>query len=330
MPKGSKQKLKLYYLSQIMLEKTDEDHFLSLAEIQRFLEEEGVSADRKTLYDDLEELSILGITIDGEKFGRNYKYHVVGKQFELAELKLLVDAIQSSKFITEKKSNELIGKLTHLSSVYEARQLKRQVIVRGRIKSMNETIYYSVDSIHNAINENKCISFEYYRWNLKGKLEKRENPFYEVSPWALTWDDENYYLIAYDLKDQKEKHFRVDKMKNLKMTDKIREGMDLFKSYDLASFAKMSFGMFGGEHKKVTVDFKDELVGVFIDRFGKDIMIIPSEEKGWSKTFVEVAVSPQFFGWIYALGTGVKITGPDDVVKDFKNHLNDMSKFYKE
>ena len=171
MPKGTNQKLKLYYLSRIMMEKTDDEHFITMPEIQRALEEYGVTADRKSLYDDLEALRVLGIDVIGEKDGRSYVYHVGKKQFEIAELKLLVDAIQSSKFITEKKSNELIKKLTGLASDYEASQLKRQVVVQGRIKTMNESIYYIVDDIHNAITNNKKICFEYLRWNLDKKMD---------------------------------------------------------------------------------------------------------------------------------------------------------------
>ena len=198
MPKGTNQKLKLYYLSRIMMEKTDDEHFITMPEIQKELEGYGVTADRKSLYDDLEALRILGIDVIGEKDGRSYVYHVGKKQFEIAELKLLVDAIQSSKFITEKKSNELIKKLTGLASNYETSQLKRQVVVQGRIKTMNESIYYIVDDIHNAITNNKKIRFEYLKWNLDKKMERRKDKLYEVSPWALTWDDENYYLIGFD------------------------------------------------------------------------------------------------------------------------------------
>ena len=192
MPKGTNQKLKLYYLSRIMLEKTDDEHMLTLPEITRELEKYDVTANRKTLYDDLQSLKVLGIDVIGEKVGRYYYYHVAGKQFEIAELKLLVDAIQSSKFITEKKSNELIKKLTGLASNFEAAQLKRQVVVHGRVKTMNESIYYFVDDVHRAIAENKQISFEYMKWNLDKKMEKRRDEPYTVSPWALTWDDENY------------------------------------------------------------------------------------------------------------------------------------------
>ncbi len=330
MPKGTNQKLKLYYLSRIMLEKTDDEHMIKMPEIQRELEKYNVTADRKTLYDDLEQLKVLGIEVIGEKVGRDFYYHVASKQFEIAELKLLVDAIQSSKFITEKKSNELIKKLTGFCSDYEAAQLKRQVVVQGRVKTMNESMYYFVDDVHRAIAENKQISFEYMKWNLDKKMEKyREKP-YTVSPWALTWDDENYYLIAYDEEADCIKHFRVDKMKSVEILKSKRVGRNKFREFDIAQYAKMSFGMFGGEKTTVKIAFKDDLVGVFLDRFGRDIPIKPSKKKGWSETRVDVALSDQFFGWIFALGQGVKILGPASVVKQFVNELNELqSKYYR-
>ena len=328
MPKGTNQKLKLYYLSRIMLEKTDDEHMLTLPEITRELEKYDVTANRKTLYDDLDALKILGIEVIGEKVGKYYYYHVAGKQFEIAELKLLVDAIQSSKFITEKKSNDLIKKLTGLVSNYEATQLKRQVVVHGRVKTMNESIYYFVDDVHRAIAENKQISFEYMKWNLDKKMEKRREEPYTVSPWALTWDDENYYLIAYDEDADCIKHFRVDKMKSIEILKKRRIGRDKFREFDIARYAKMSFGMFGGEQTSVKIAFQNDLVGVFLDRFGRDIAIKPSKEKGWSETRVEVALSDQFFGWIFALGKGVKILGPAGAVKKFTGELEDLRARY--
>jgi predicted DNA-binding transcriptional regulator YafY len=329
MPKGTNQKLKLYYLARIMTEKTDDEHMITMPEIKHELEAYGVTADRKSLYDDLDSLSVLGIDVIGEKVGRNFYYHVGQKHFEIAELKLLVDAIQSSKFITEKKSNELIKKLTGMASDYEATQLKRQVVVQGRVKTMNESIYYFVDDVHRAIADNRQISFEYMKWNLEKKMERRREEPYVVSPWALTWDDENYYLIAYDEEADRIKHFRVDKMKSIQILEEKRTGRDKFREFNLAKYAKMNFGMFGGDQKKVTLKFKNELAGVFIDRFGRDIMISSADQEGWSKITVDVAVSDQFFGWIFALGTGVKITGPEDVVERFRNEISAMMKMYK-
>ncbi len=329
MPKGTKQKLKLYYLAKIMLEKTDDEHMITMPEIKKALEAYDVTADRKSLYDDLETLRILGIDVIGEKEGRNYYYHVGSKHFEIAELKLLVDAIQSSKFITEKKSNELIKKLTSMASEYEAAQLKRQVVVQGRVKTMNESIYYFVDDVHRAIADNRQIRFEYMKWDEnKTMVRRRERP-YVVSPWALTWDDENYYLIAYDAEADCIKHFRVDKLKSIQVLDEKRAGKEQFKAFNLAKYAKMNFGMFSGEQTKVKIAFDNEMAGVFIDRFGRDITIRPAKQKGFSEISVDVAVSDQFFGWIFALGPKVKLLGPGEVLDRYQKELKDMIKMYE-
>jgi len=330
MPKGTNQKLKLYYLSHIMMEKTDDEHFITMPEIQKALEEYGVTADRKSLYDDLEALRVLGIDVIGEKNGRSYVYHVGKKQFEIAELKLLVDAIQSSKFITEKKSNELIRKLTGLASNYEASQLKRQVVVQGRIKTMNESIYYIVDDIHNAITNNRKIRFEYLKWNLEKKMERRKDKLYEISPWALTWNDENYYLIGYDAEAGRIKHYRVDKMRDIELTDEKREGKEHFKKFDMAAYARMNFGMFGGEEVRVKLQFENDFVGVLLDRFGKDIPIYKTNRKGWSETCVDVALSDQFLGWIFSLGTKVKIVSPEEVAERFHEEIKNLNKLYQQ
>ena len=335
MPKNENQKLKLYYLYRIMLEQTDEEHGLSMQDILTELAERGITCERKSIYRDFKVLTEnIGLEIIGEQVGSNYYYHVGQKQFELAELKLLVDSVQASKFITEKKSDSLIKKITTLASVYEAEELGRQVHVQGRIKTMNESIYYNVDEIHNAINQNSSIKFKYMQWSTDKKLVPRkteddsEIKIYEVSPWALTWDDENYYLIAFDHNEKKIKHYRVDKMDKISITGEKREGRNEFRDFDPGVYAKKNFGMFSGETKRVEIEFPEKMVGVFIDRFGKDIMIKKAERKGYYKTFVEVAVSKQFFGWIFALGPEVKINGPEEVVKSIKKEIKDTLKNY--
>lgn len=335
MPKNENQKLKLYYLYRIMLEQTDEEHGLSMQDILTELAERGITCERKSIYRDFKVLTEnMGLEIIGEQVGSNYYYHVGQKQFELAELKLLVDSVQASKFITEKKSDSLIKKITTLASVYEAEELGRQVHVQGRIKTMNESIYYNVDEIHNAINQNSSIKFKYMQWSTDKKLVPRkteddsEIKIYEVSPWALTWDDENYYLIAFDHNEKKIKHYRVDKMDKISITGEKREGRNEFRDFDPGVYAKKNFGMFSGETKRVEIEFPENMVGVFIDRFGKDIMIKKAERKGYYKTFVEVAVSKQFFGWIFALGPEVKINGPEEVVKSIKKEIKDTLKNY--
>ncbi len=328
MPKGTNNKFKLYRLAQIMMEKTDEDHYITMPEIMESLNAYGVTADRKTIYNDLKDLEDLGIEVEGEPVGNRYHYHVVSRTFELPELKLLVDAIQSSKFITERKTNELIKKLEKLVSKYDAMKLQRQVYVSGRIKTMNESIYYTVDAIHNAISENKKIKFQYFQWNVKKEMELRHGgAYYYVSPWGLSWDDENYYLVGYDSEAEMIKHYRVDKMLHLSMTDETREGKEFFKKLDMADYAKKSFGMFGGKEQQVKLQVENSLAGVIIDRFGKDVMMRPLDEKYFIAN-VDVRVSNQFLGWVASLGDGVKIIGPDEVVEQMKKEITRLTKQY--
>lgn len=318
MPKGTNQKFKLYRLAQIMMKKTDEEHYITMPEIKEALAEYDITADRKSLYNDLRDLEILGIEVEGEQDGNRYCYHVVNRPFELPELKLLVDAIQSSKFITEKKSNSLIKKLETMVSEYDAQKLQRQVYVSGRIKAMNESIYYTVDAIHNAISENKKIRFQYFQWNVKKEPQLRHGgAWYHISPWGLSWDDENYYLVGFDSEAGLIKHFRVDKMLRIALSNETREGREHFKKLDMADYARKSFGMFGGEEETVKLQVSNGLAGVIIDRFGKDVMMIPADEDYFNVS-VDVRVSRQFLGWVFSLGESVRILGPEAVVDQMK------------
>ena len=328
MPKGMNQKFKLYRLAQIMLEKTDEDHYITMPEILAALEEYEITADRKSIYNDLRDLEVLGIEVEGEPVGNRYHYHVVSRPFELPELKLLVDAVQSSKFITEKKSKELIQKLEKLCCKTHADMLSKYVFIVNRPKTENETVYYNVDYIHTAIYENKEIKFHYAEWTVKKELKlKKDGAFYVVSPWALTWDDENYYLVAYDAAAGIIKHYRVDKMQNTEILETDRKGEESFQNFDLAAFAKKTFGMYGGVDAEVTLECRNELAGVVIDRFGHDVWLIPQGEDHF-KTRVLVSVSPQFFGWVTGIGSGMKITGPENVKQQYKEYMLDVLQNY--
>ena len=328
MAERTSQKLKLLYLMKILLQKTDETHGITMPEIISELNAYGISAERKGLYNDMECLRTYGMEIAGYQEERAYYYKVVDRQFELAELKLLVDSVQSAKFITTKKSRELIEKITGLASKYEATQLNRQVYMAERIKTKNEGIYYNVDAIYNAIAENVKITFQYFQWNIKKQMELRhDGALYQVSPWALSWDDDNYYLIAYDEKEEKIKHFRVDKMLHIVITEEKREGRWVFKEFDIAVYARKMFGMFDGEEEMVKILCHNSLAGVMIDRFGKDISLIPVAEEHFSVT-VRVAVSRQFLSWVMALGEGAKIIGPDVVVEQVKTEVERLVKQY--
>ena len=329
MPKGTNQKFKLYRLAQIMLERTDDEHYITMPEIISQLGKYEITADRRSIYQDLRDLEALGIEVEGEPEGKGYHYHVVSRPFELPELKLLVDAIQSSKFITEKKTNELIRKLEKLVSRYEAMGLQRQVYVSGRIKTMNESIYYAVDTIHNAISENRKIRFQYYQWNVKKEMVlRRDGACYHISPWGLSWDDENYYLVGYDSDAGEIRHYRVDKMIHIRMSEEPREGKEHFRKLNMADYTRKSFGMFGGREQSVKLLVDNSLAGVIIDRFGKDVMMIPADGDRFTVN-VTVMVSRQFLGWIFSLGEKVKILGPDEVTEQMREEGERLLRQYE-
>lgn len=328
MAKASNQKLKILYLMKIMMEKTDETHSITMPQIIEELEQYGVAAERKSVYSDIESLRQYGMDIIGVKEDRTFYYYVGKRQFELAELKLLVDSVQAAKFITTKKTKELIKKIEGFASIYEAAQLQRQVYVAERIKTMNESIYYNVDKIHAAIAQNRRIRFQYFQWNVNKEMELRKNgAYYEVSPWALSWTDENYYLIAYDNAQHKIKHFRVDKMISIEITFGVREGRKTFYQFDMAVYARKMFGMFGGEEQTVKLECENRMAGVMIDRFGKDMKLMRIDGEHFIAN-VKVAVSRQFLAWVMALGDGVKIVGPDVVVEQVKEEVRRFLRQY--
>ena len=315
--KGPNQKLKMLYLAGILSEETDDRHSLTIQDLIERLAALGVNADRKTLYRDLEELRRFGMDIITTHTGHYYYYNLGSRDFELPELKLLVDSVQSAKFITNRKSADLIRKLSGLASRHEAKYLQRQVVISGRVKTMNE-----------AIGEDSRIRFKYYQWNVRKEPELRKNgAWYSVSPWALLWDNENYYLVAYDAEDDKIKHYRVDKMLKISVTGEKREGKERFTEFDPARYSRSLFGMYGGEDVRVTLEARNDMTGVLIDRFGKDIVITRTDEDHF-RTNVEVAVSRQFLGWVMALGDGIRIVGPESVAEQMKQEIRRLAEQY--
>lgn len=320
MAKSANQKLKLLYLHKILSEKTDENHPLTVNQLINELAALDISAERKSIYTDLEALRQFGLDIEAIK-GKSTAYYVASRFFELPELKLLVDSVQSSKFVTYKKSMALIRKLESLASKHEAQQLRRQVYVANRIKTMNESIYYNIDAIHAAIGGNRQICFKYYEYTITKELHfKRNGALYRISPYALCWEDENYYMLGYDSEAGIMKHYRVDKMAAIDITPECREGLKQFEKLDMGIYAKKIFSMFGGEEESVEIRFANELVGVVIDRFGKDVMLSPNME-GHFCAYVRVYISPVFYGWLCGFGNKAKILGPAHVAADFQKHV---------
>lgn len=322
------QKLRTLYLMDILLERTDDQHLLNASQLCSILEKEyAISTDRRTIYTEIEILSKYGLDVQQKK-GTNPGYYIGARDFELPELKLLVDAVQSSKFITEHKSRELIHKLEKLCSKSDAEILAKQVFVVNRPKTENETIYYNVDNIHTAIFENKQITFQYAEWTMQKKMRlKKDGAMYVVSPWALTWDDENYYLVAYDDKAGRIKHYRVDKMLHMSVLETERKGKESFQNFDLAAFAKKTFGMYGGTDTEVSLVCQQQLAGVVLDRFGHDIWMRPIDQEHF-RAKVLVAVSPQFFGWVTGVGAGMEIEGPQTIRQQYKEYLQTIIEKY--
>ena len=326
MARSSMQKQKLLYLQKIMLEKTDENHGLTINEIKDDLDGYGIKAERKSLYDDIEILQNFGLDICTIRTN-TVRYYIGNRDFQIPELKLLVDAIQSSKFITRKKSLELIDKLGHLVSENESTQLRREVYVTNRVKTVNEHIYYNVDKLHNAISENKKIGFQYFKWDLDYsngtkivKTARKGGAAYKVSPWALCWDDENYYLVAYDSEAEMIKHYRVDKMERIRLLKEERDGSDKYKDFNPARYAKSVFSMFGGEECEVKLLVDNDFIGIIVDRFGSDIFVVRHDEHSFTVT-VHVMLSPQFYAWLFGLGGKVKILSPEKAIIEFKNKI---------
>ncbi len=320
----SSTKLKTLELLKILMEKTDEDHIMSAADLIRELEKLGFSADRKSIYNDIETFIQFGADIEQVIGGPKQGYYVSSRDFELPEVKLLVDAVQSSKFISVRKSRDLIGKIEKLVSENQAKQLQRNVFIANRNKTGNETVYYNVDQIHLAIYSDRQIRFQYSEWDLNKKLvPKKDGRFYVVSPWALAWEDENYYLIAYEEETGKIKHYRVDKMRNTSVTEDKRLGEEQFRDFDLAAYTRKTFGMYGGRDEKITLLCGNSAIGIMIDRFGRDVTVIPRGKEHFLIK-VTVSVSPQFFGWIASLGGDVLVEEPAEVKEEYREFLNDI------
>ena len=323
MPKTDRQKLKLLYLRDFLLRYSDENHPVTMKQILEYLSENDIPAERKSIYSDMEALRSYGM----DSVKTSDRYFVGNRDFELPELKLLVDSVQSSKFITYKKTGTLIGKIEKMASVHEAQLLNRQVFVTNRIKSMNESIYYNVDEIHNGIAHNEKIRFHYFEWNAaKQKVLRHNGAWYEVSPYALTWDDENYYMVACD--GNVIKHYRVDKMADIGATGEAREGQELFSSLDMAVYARKTFGMFSGADENVTLRASNRLAGAILDRFGRDASLVPDGDEHFTVR-VDVLVSPQFFSWVNAFGGEVMITAPASVVEQNRKLIEKLGEAYR-
>ncbi len=324
---NARQKLKLLYLKQLLDTKTDETHGVTMEEILAYLSERGITAERKSIYSDIEWLQQFGMDIAVKKSQRT-EYMLLSRDFQLPELKLLVDAVGASKFITRKKSLDLIKKLEHLTSIHDAKELRRQVFVDNRVKNMNESIYYSLDAIHSAIAANKKLSFKYFDYSREHtRVLRRDGEAYTVSPLALIYKDENYYLAAWSDARKSIVNYRVDRMTEVSVMEEDRVQNSDTASFDPASYLNSQFSMYGGGRQKVEIMFHNSLSTVVIDRFGNELSMRPEDAEHFSVT-VEVEVSPTFLSWIFMFGTKAYITSPTRVVEEFATMVRKVAESY--
>lgn len=326
MSRGRNQTLKSLYLAYYLNENTDADHPATMSDILAYLKQNDITAERRSIYADFDSLRTFGLDIQSARHGNNTGYYIGKRNFELSELKLLVDAVQSSKFITEDKSLSLISRLEKLGSVHQAKQLRHQVWVRGRIKSMNESVFKNVDIINEAIESDCQIAFQYFTWDRsKNRTLRRNGEFYTISPWALLLDNENYYLLAYESGVMK--HFRVDKMLEIRSVNRKREGKEDFIQLNMAAYTDSHFGMFSGESTAVKLRFDNSFAGIAIDQFGTDAMLIHEDPEHFTVT-AKVAVNVQFYGWLTGLGDKVQILSPQSAVDGMREHLKTVLAHY--
>lgn len=330
----SKQKERLLALQRLLAENTDEDHRLNAPELLAQLQAQGLQGDRKSLYDDIESLRVAGQDIQLGR-GRGGGYWLADRLFELPELKLLVDAVQAARFITPQKSAQLIKKLESLTSIPQARQLQRQVVVQGRAKAGNESIYYVVDDIHAAITDGCQLSFRYRAWQVDADApggfsaqDRHNGRRYYVSPWALVWMEENYYLIAFEEDSQAIRHYRVDKMHDQRLEERSRNGQQQFEQFDLASYTQSLFGMFGGQAQEVHLEMKDHLVGVLADRFGRSLTVCPASRPGWFSVWLRVVPGPAFYGWLMSFGPDAQLLAPADMRAALARYAAELGALY--
>ena len=325
MARSENQKLKILYLKDILYKYSDEEHPLSAAEICGTLKECGIEAERKSIYDDIEMLASYGFDIM-KLNGRNGGFFMGSREFELAELKLLIDAVMSSRFISKKKSEQLVKKITSFASDYDSDELNRQLYSINRIKSQNEGILYIVDDINSAIRANRKIAFRYCEWTAEMKLSPRKNgEEYRVSPLTLIWDDEYYYLVAFDDAADMVKHYRVDKIRDIVITDDPRKKPA--DKIDMSAYSGKMFGMFNGKTVKVGFECPEDKVGILIDRFGRDIKITKAG-KGKLKVYSEAVLSYQFFGWVASVGPQIKLVSSSEAVDKMRSFLEENLKNY--
>ena len=322
MAKSRNQTLKVLYLYDILRRNTDPQHPMSARALIDALAKYDISAERKSIYDDIEALRQYGAVIECIP-GRDGGYYIDQRMFEDVELQLLVDAVQASRFITDRKSAQLIKKLEQLTSRYTAVRLRHQQPVLHRVKSMNESIYYVISIINDAMADDKQITFRYFEYTAaKTKRYRHNRKQYQVSPYALIWSNENYYLVAYDESASGIRHYRVDRMEGTNISTAPRSGQDAFDQLDMNVYTRRMFNMYRGQEEVVHLRLPERMTGVVLDAFGRDVPVMKDGAEHIVAR-ITVDVSPQFYGWVFGLGSEAEIIAPEHIRAEYGRVLQE-------
>lgn len=325
----SKQKQKLLIMEQLFNKRTDENHALTGNQLIDILAHQDIKAERKTIYDDIATLCDSGIKLEVTKIGHSNAYFLSERLFQDEELFLLADAVASSKFLTIKKSNELIKKLQSLTSDHKAKQLRRSIYVDNRTKAFNENIYYTINTVQEGIFSDRNITFNYFEYSLeKRKQLKHGGELYTVSPFQLIWENNNYYLACYCFKHKKICRYRVDRMTNVSVSDEKRRKLTEEEAEEMKNQRSL-YSMYGGEEETVQIQFDNSLINVVIDRFGERVICHQNSENTFYIN-ADVQISPTFWGWLFQFGNKAKILGPSQVAVMAQEKIAELADMYKE
>lgn len=320
MPGREHSRSKLLHILMLLYERADDERGITLAQILAHLESQGITAERKSIYRDLRTLTECGIEIE-KNSQKPVEYCLMNRPFDIAELRLLADAVQSANFISETMTDHLLRKIEKLTSTRSAGILKRQVHFAGRVKTLNEHVHYATATIQEAIHEGLRIHFKYIDYDLsKGIQPRRGGSAYEVSPYALVWNDDNYYLIGFYERRSQTSVFRVDRMKTVDKTD--IPSAPTPPGFSLSDFIETKFGMFGGERVSLDLRFTNDLINPVLDRFGMKTPIIRDGDDRFI-AHVEASISPVFYSWLFQFGNRAQIIKPKRISKDYADYLSD-------
>lgn len=317
-------KIKLLKLMELLREETDEQNPMVAKDVCKRLEDKGVIVDRRVLTRDISVLNEFGYEIMSTMVGHEKAYYVIDRSFSVPELKILIDAVQAATFVTDRKTPELVEKIAALGGAHRAEILQENIVCFNTRKHSNEAIYYNVDRLESAIQNNKKVIFLYYDLDENGeKVYRRDGHHYVVEPIALVFNNDNYYLTCYSTKHKGTANYRVDRMTAVEMIDEAISKKTKTLRKEVGRYTEQIFKMYGGEPEKVTLEFDNELIGVIYDKFGEDTKIVRTGANTLVAS-VDVQVSPTFFGWLFQFGNRMKVISPDDVVERYREHIKSI------